>query len=352
MKAIKIICSTIVVILVMVLLFQGVQFNYLLGQYQVDDILDHIRLDVDEVEDEDYGGMNPSYTIEHDKPIAQDASIVNILLIGCDAADTSERGRSDSMMIATIDMKHKSLKLTSLLRDTYVELPGTDSKGRAYGWRKLNTAYAVGDASFLIETIAHNYNIQIDKYAVVNFSLFREIVELIGGVEIELSAAEAAYIRGRRLDEAGPNRKNAKEGLNLLDGWMALEYARCRMVGGFTYTDADGNEVTVNNDYARTARQRYVIQQIFDKMKDQDLNTLLSIAEQCMQYTRTNVSLAELTTYLGNVLSIGTTEIKQLQIPVAGTFETDKITTASVLWMSQENWVKNVEKLHSFIFES
>lgn len=346
MKAIKIICSTLVVIMVMVLLVQGVQFNYLLGQYQVDDILNHIRLDVDEVQDEDYGGVQPSYTIEHDKPMAQDDSIVNILLIG------TNENLSDSMMIATIDMKHKSLKLTSLLRDTYVEIPGTDSKGRAYGWRKLNSAYAFGDASFLIETIAHNYNIKLDKYMVVDFSLFRSIIDTIGGVEIELSAAEAAYIRGRRLDEAGPNRKNAKEGLNLLDGWMALEFARCRMVGGFTYTDADGKEVTVNNDYARTARQRYVIQQLFKQLKDEDLGTLLSIAEQCLKYTRTNISLPELTTYLQNVLSTGATDIKQLQIPAAGTFETDRITTASVLWLSQENWIKNVEKLHHFIFES
>lgn len=323
----------------------------MLGQYEVDDILDHIRYDVDDVDDENYDGVQPSYTIKHDDPVAQDDSIINILLIGCDAADTSERGRSDSMMIATIDMKHKSLKLTSLLRDSYVELPGTNSNGKKYGWRKLNTAYAAGDASFLIETIAHNYNIQIDKYAVVNFTLFREIVDTIGGVEVELSAAEAAYIRGRRLDEAGPNRKKAKEGLNLLDGWMALEFARCRMVGGFTYTDAEGNEVTVNNDYARTARQRYVIQQIFNKMKDQDLNALMTIAEQCMQYTRTNISLAELTTYLTNILSMGATDIKQLQIPMAGTFETDRITTASVLWLSEENWIKNVDKLHEFIFE-
>ena len=335
----------------MVLLIQGVRFNFLLSRYEVDDILDHIRLDIDDVDDEDYGGLQPTYTMKYDEPVAQDSSIINILLIGCDAADTNERGRSDSMMIATIDMKHKSLKLTSLLRDTYAELPGTGSNGKPYGWRKLNTAYAVGDASFLIETIAHNYNIQIDKYAVVTFTLFREIVDIIGGVEIELSKAEAAYIRGRRLDEAGPNRKKAKEGLNLLDGWMALEFARCRMVGGFTYTDADGNKVTVNNDYARTARQRYVIQQIFNKMKDQDLNVLMDIAEECMEYTRTNISIPELTTYLTNVLSMQTTEIKQLQIPMAGTFDTDKITTASVLWLSQENWVKNVNALHNFIFE-
>lgn len=351
MKAVKIISSTVIIILVGVLLFQGVRLNYLLGQYEVDDILKHIRYDVDEIEDEDYGGHQPDYNVEHDNPAIQDDSIINILLIGCDALNANERGRSDSMMIATIDMKHKSLKLTSLLRDTYVELPGTDSKGRAYGWRKLNSAYTFGDAAFLIETISHNYNIQLDKYVVVNFTLFREIVDIIGGVEVELSEAEAAYLRGRREDEAGPNRKNVKAGLNTLDGWCALEFARCRYVGGFTYTDADGNKVTVSNDYARTARQRYVLQQIFNKMKNKDLDTLLAIAEECMEYTRTNITLGELTTYLQNVLSIGATDIKQLQIPVAGTFETDRITTASVLWMSEENWRKNVQTLHEFIFQ-
>lgn len=351
MKTFKVVFSAISIMLVIGILVVGVYVNYFLGQYTVDDIRKHFRYDLGEIDMEDDLNDDLKYDIKHDEDLLEDDQIINVLLVGSDAYTTNERGRSDSMMIATIDMKHKKLKVTSLLRDTYVELPGTDSKGNKYGWRKLNSAYAVGDAAFLIETIEHNFNISIDKYAVVNFTLFRNIIDRIGGIDIKLTADEASYLRGRREDEAGPNRHNMKEGWNTLDGWCALEYARARsyLAGPFIYTDENGDEVKLTNDYARTARQRHVLETIFNKMKNEDITTLLGIAEDCMKMTRTNITLAELTSYVKSVVSIGADGISQLQIPMKGYFYPNE--NPAYLYMSEENLKINVSKLKEFIFE-
>lgn len=355
MKTFKVIFSTVSIVLVLCLLVGGVYFNYFLGQYNLDDIKNHILFDVGGIQLSDDEKVDPDtlpdYTFQPGDLLSSN-DIINILLVGSDAYTPNERGRSDSIMIATIDMKHNKLKLTSFLRDTWLQLPGQDSKGRDYGWNRINTSYSYGDAAFLMKTIEHNFSIKLDKFAVVNFELFKEIINTIGGIDINLSAEEAAYIRGRRLDEAGPNRKNAKTGVNRLDGPMALEFARARHAGPFTYTNNEGRQVTVNNDFARSARQRYVIETIFNKMKNEDLSTLLEIAKQCMNYTRTNVSIPEMTSYLTSVLSMGVSGIQTQQIPATGKYEDKKMSSgAQVLYLSPDNLSMNSQILKEFIFE-
>ncbi len=108
-----------------------------------------------------------------------DNDVVNILLVGSDRrSDETEAGRSDSSMIATINMKTKELKLTSLMRDMYVDIPG-------HGRNKLNSA-SFGGVDLLYETIAQNFDIKIDKYCVVDFSTFEKVINEVGGIEIDL----------------------------------------------------------------------------------------------------------------------------------------------------------------------
>lgn len=105
--------------------------------------------------------------------------ITNVLLIGTDARTLDEQSRSDSIIIATLDNNNKKIKLTSLFRDTLVNIPG-------YGEQKLNTAYALGGPSLLLETISDTYDIHIDKYAVINFWGFEAIIDQIGGIEVDV----------------------------------------------------------------------------------------------------------------------------------------------------------------------
>lgn len=111
-----------------------------------------------------------------DADLEYDQDVVNILLIGCDKrADETEAGRSDSTMIATIDLKNGKLKLTSLMRDMYIDIPG-------YGYHKFNAAYSYGGVQLEYETIAENFGIKLDGYVEVDMEAFRDVVDLIGGV--------------------------------------------------------------------------------------------------------------------------------------------------------------------------
>ena len=124
-----------------------------------------------------------------DADLEYDQDVVNILLIGCDKrADETEAGRSDSTMIATIDLKNGKLKLTSLMRDMYIDIPG-------YGYHKFNAAYSYGGVQLEYETIAENFGIKLDGYVEVDMEAFRDVVDLIGGVPMELTEAEAYFLK-------------------------------------------------------------------------------------------------------------------------------------------------------------
>ena len=124
-----------------------------------------------------------------DADLEYDQDVVNILLIGCDKrSDETEAGRSDSTMIATIDLKNGKLKLTSLMRDMYIDIPG-------YGYHKFNAAYSYGGVQLEYETIAETFGIKLDGYVEVDMEAFREVVDLIGGVPMDLTEAEAYFLR-------------------------------------------------------------------------------------------------------------------------------------------------------------
>ena len=345
---IKFILATMVIIAILI---GGVFINYTLSKYPAKEIYERFGVDDYTLPPEDQVDSSalPQIQLPPKGEMLKDSAIVNILLVGCDTA-LGSKSRSDSMMIATIDMKHKKLKLISLLRDMYVEIPGRDKNGKLYGKQKLNAAYFYGNVTLLKETIEHNFNISIDKYAAVDFALFKKIVDRMGGIDINLSADEAAYLRGRTESEAGPNRKKVKEGMNHVDGPIALEFARSRYSGIFTYTDSDGNTVTVNNDFARTARQRYVLETIFLKVKDQSFNTLYAMAEDSLESINTDITILEVPVYIESVLSLGISKLDQLQIPLKGTFDAPK-NPAVLIINSQENITKNIDAIRKFIYE-
>ncbi len=121
--------------------------------------------------------------------IREDKNIINIALLGIDRRSPNERGRSDSMMIATIDKIHKTIKLTSLMRDTYVDIPGRDKD-------KLNHSYAFGGPELVIKTINENFDMNIREFAAVDFQGFIEIIDILGGVEIEIKSNELSHVPG------------------------------------------------------------------------------------------------------------------------------------------------------------
>lgn len=164
--------------------------------------------------------------------LLNDPMILNIMLFGEDSRKAGEEhGRSDTMIMLSIDNRHKKLKLTSFMRDTYVTIPGNNSVGEPYGENKLNAAYTLGGPQLTIKTIESNFGINIDRYAVVDFKSFRNIIDILGGVDIELTSEEIDYINWQSYINNQVDTRNEladEPGVVHLNGRQALWYARNR----------------------------------------------------------------------------------------------------------------------------
>lgn len=259
-----------------------------------------------------------------DSNLLSDIEIVNILVIGSDKRATWKQGRSDSTMIATIDNKNKQLKLTSLMRDMYVDIPG-------HGKSKFNAAYSLGGVELLYQTIAQNFNLKLDGYVLVDFEAFINLINEVGGVEVNLNKEEyeyltTAYHRGTVLDVV--------EGPQTMNGKQALAYTRIRQVG--------------NNDFERTQRQRNVMASLFVKAKSMPLTKLYSLGKTVLPYITTDLTEQEIMSYAKTVLFMGTTQIYQQRIPIDNSFRNMKVGKALVLDVDLE---QNQQALGEFIFQ-
>ncbi len=270
-----------------------------------------------------------------DIQVTSDTDIINILLIGSDTRaelGSEQWGRSDTVMIATMDNKHKMLKLTSLMRDMEVEIPG-------YGIQKFNSAYAYGGPELLYKTIATNFGVSLDGYATVDFEAFKDIVNEVGGVDIELGETEANYLNTTNYIRKKKYR-NVSPGWNTLNGDQALGYCRVRKVPNVNGT---------NNDQGRTERQRMVMAAIFDKVKTMPMSKWMKILDVVLPNITTDVSNSQIVGYATNVVTMGTTEITPYRIPVEGYYDGRSMHgNGSVLNLNME---ANKNFLQTFIYD-
>lgn len=285
-----------------------------------------VELEVNQILDKKNEGKIQLDEVEIDESkLDSDDQIINILLVGADKRETwSEAGRSDATMIATIDKKHRRLKLVSLMRDMYVEIPN-------HGSDKFNAAYSYGGVELLYKTIATNFDLKLDGYVLVDFGAFKKVIKSLGGVKIELTEAEANYLI--KAYKHGTETK-VKPGMNNLNGRQALAYARIRQ-------DAEA-------DFGRTARQRKVLQSLFTKIKTKDGNQLMNLMKEIMPYITTDLGNDQIIAYAKNIVGMGTTEIDQKRIPINQSFTPQRIRGMEVLVPDLE---KNKKELWSFIFE-
>ena len=247
--------------------------------------------------------------IKNKEDLTFDKDVINILLVGSDngakGSEAGDHGRSDSMMVATINFKTKELKLTSFLRDMYVEIPG-------HGRNKLNAAYAFGGESLLYQTLAQNFNIKIDKFCVVDLSAFEKVINRIGGIEMTLEKREAEYLNTTNYISKKKYR-NVKVGKQILNGNQALGYARVRHVISNKYGD---------EEFGRTGRQRAVMQATFQKMLEKNPLDLVDIAIDALGDVSTDMDATYIKKLILSVAKMGTTEIDQLRVPIENTYKT------------------------------
>lgn len=261
-------------------------------------------------------------------------NITNIALFGIDTREKNYDGsRADTLMIATVDKKHNKLKLTSIMRDTYVSIPENKND-------KINHSYAYGGPELTIKTINQNFDMNIKDYVTVNFTALEKIVEVVDGVEINVKSNEVDHLNGilDELDElAGNKTKQIKSsGLQNLTGRQALAYCRIRYTG--------------NGDYERTERQRAVLEKVVAKvLSNKSLPQALSLIEAISPYIETSLSKREMVGLATSVFTSGIREMEDTRLPLDDYSKTG--TWDGVFYLKFNTLSDNVIHLHKFIYE-
>ncbi len=241
--------------------------------------------------------------------LIEDDEILNVMLFGEDDRKGDKYGRTDTMILLSIDNIHKKIKLTSFQRDTYVYIPGEDI------YEKINASYTLGGAELSIKTIEANFGIKIDKYAIVDFTGFKDIINKIGGVEMEISQDEIDYINYQMYKNGQADTRTtitAAPGMVKLDGQEALWYARNRGLS----KGEDGNEIGLDgDDWDRTSRQRKLLTKLVADMKQKDLITIVDVATTIGPMITTNLTKDDITFLLTNVLTYINYEVVQNYVP-------------------------------------
>ncbi len=229
--------------------------------------------------------------------------VINIMLLGQDDDMGYGRGRTDTMILCTINTKTKTISLTSFLRDMLVTIP------RGWGQNRLNAAYVFEGHELLKETFAYNFGVKIDSIILVKLEMFSQVVDMLGGVDIDLEAREAAHLN----EYNWMHNWSLQPGVNHLTGHQALEYSRIRII---------------DSDFYRTRRQQKVLTSIFNEYKSKPLPELLSITQQILPlvdtYDMTKQDVYDYMFTLGGMIS--GCSIKTYQIPVDGTYQSQWVT--------------------------
>lgn len=249
------------------------------------------------------------------KKIERD-DVINIALFGLDSKGSTETGRSDSIMIASLDKKHKKIKLTSIMRDTYIDIPGQ-------GMDKINHAYAYGGPELAIKTINQNFKMDIREFVTVDTSGFEEIIDIVGGVEINVKADEVSHVAC------------GSPGLQVLNGKEALAYSRIRKTG-------DG-------DYERTERQREVLSKMINKGMDMGITRYPELLDALLPHMKTNLSKSRILELSSYTLSPSIRNIEQFRIPADGHVEGQMIDGVS--YVVPVTLEENIAFLKEFIYK-
>ena len=234
------------------------------------------------------GSYNPPAPVPTD--VIHNDKVYNLLLIGVDRRAATWNGNSDAMILASVNYEKGKVMLTSFMRDTWVNVPGV-------GFRKLNAAFAIGNAPLLIQTMQLNFGIAVDNYAWVDFNGLKGVIDTLGGVDIVLTAAEGAHI-GVPVSGASS--------LVHLNGAKALVYARDRTTSGW--------------DYGRTQRQRNVLLALVNKARAGGFSSLNGAANSVLPYVTHNIGQGRMMSLLTDLPRILNFSFQQQRVPFDGLY--------------------------------
>lgn len=273
------------------------------------------------------------------KKLLNDPMVLNVMLFGSDNYSAGDGGRSDSMLMISIDNRRKKLKATSFLRDMWVKIPG-------YGEERINTAYTCGGPKLAVQTVEANFGINIDRYVVIDFPGFESIINRLGGIDMELTEEECEYLNEHCSDLTedsseyrGSNYQNPEKlygaGIHHLNGLQALNHAR--------------NRDSIMSDFDRTSRQRDVISAVVQKMKTASVPQIIQIISDVGPMITTNLKKNEVATLATNAVTYMNYPMEEYSVPGMENFTNLDINGAAVLGVVDMDQAKY--DLAKFIFE-
>ena len=258
--------------------------------------------------------------------------IFRILLIGVDSKENDIRGRSDVMILFDINPKTKKIVMTSLLRDIYVDIPGHKSN-------RLNAAYALGGAKLLTQTISKSFGIEVDKYVIINYWMVRDVVDALGGVDVDVTKEELDQINHNLNEQNGlmsnpygtDHLPESSIGKIHLNGNQALAYSRIRKA---------------DSDFGRTGRQREIVSASIEKVKKLGIFEINDMLNQFLPRVTTNLTEKDVVNLLLMALKRKDYSIESMALPVDGTWKYATIDGKAVIKIdfaaNAKAWYKKV----------
>ncbi len=283
------------------------------------------------ISNEEAAELGEAETILAEGEVVSDKDVVNILLLGTDERTKafSTNARADSIMILSLNKRDNTMKLVSLQRGMGVPVLEGQYEGQ-YDW--ITHVFRYGGANLMLRTVREMFHIEVDYYMRVNFNTFAQVVDSVGGVDIELTDVEASALNGEIRTNAYAKHL-MYPGVNHLDGYDALQYSRLR------YTDSD---------WKRVQRQRNVIEAVMTSCKDMNLFELDAMLNEVLPLIQTNMSSTEMLSLLQYSPAVLGKNFEQMTIPAKGTYGTMKGMGGRNLYAV--DFQQNTEILHKFLY--
>ena len=276
--------------------------------------------------------LNANSVFQRDSLKDPEDKVTNIALFGIDTGrEKYESAHSDAIMVLSIDKAYKKIKLTSFMRDTYVEI-------EEHGKDKLNAAYALGGPELAVKTINQNFGLDITDYAIVDFVGLSNIIDAMGGVEVEVKEQEIQEVNKYMKEVAEIKKEKAtpvkKAGAQLLNGNQATAYARIRKVG--------------EGDFDRAERQKNVLSALYKKLEDQGITKYPGIVAALLPYVKTSLSAGEIVTDGLDVLTQEIGNIDWYRFPLYGYCKGEII---KGVWYLTTDLTLTRDHIHQFIYQ-
>lgn len=331
-KKIKLWMKFVLGVFIVILLAFGGSFSY--TYYQLSKIKTTTILKIDK----DLGirpevSLKDEVNSKNEGPLKKEdaKTIINIALFGLDRTNVNEASRSDAIMILSIDAVHKKIKMSSIMRDTYVAINN-------HGDTKINHAYAYGGPQLAIRTLNENFNLDIRDYVTVDFFNLEKIIDIMGGVTIDVKQDEIGLINSYMTEIANIEKKSiavvTKVGFQNLNGLQAVAYSRIRYTAG--------------GDFVRTERQRTILSAMIKKIQSLGITEFSSVVSKLLPYTETSMKSMDIIKLGTKVLTSKIMTLEQERFPLDG-YCRGKMMDG--VWYLVADMGATVEQVHKFIYD-